>query len=41
MNFLFWLLIKIFLLGGDAGDFDSWGDRGGSGIIKYVNYRVA
>ena len=38
MNFLFWLLIKIFLLGGDAGDFDSWGDRGGSGIIKYVNY---
>ena len=37
MNFLFWLLIKIFSLGGDGGDFDNGGDGGGLGRMKYVS----
>ena len=37
MNFLFWLLIKIFSLGGDGGDFDNGGLGGALGRMKYVS----
>ena len=37
MNFFFWLLIKIFSLGGDGGDFDNGGLGGALGRMKYVS----